>query len=188
MTNMDDELNTHSMLCGENYDSGCFRATALIDESDWSDELHGTCPDNIKTRWNEVINFVMNSTDEDFKANLGNYFDIPSLLDYDLFGLAVCGSDSFGKNQIYMTYDGNKWIASMYDLDTTWGMYWNGETLVPADYARTKFEDYVNGRLGNLLYYRIEQLFYTELQARWAELKAGPMSMINIITHFENFM
>ena len=188
MANMDDELNTHSMLCGENYDSGCFRAAALIDESDWSDELHGTCPDNIKTRWNEVIDFVMNSTDEEFKTNLGNYFDVSSLLDYDLFGLAVCGSDSFGKNQIYMTYDGNKWIASMYDLDTTWGMYWNGETLVPSNYARTKFEDYVNGRLGNLLYYRIEQLFYAELQARWVELKAGPMSMINIITHFENFM
>ena len=188
MANMDDELNTHSMLCGENYDSGCFRAAALIDESDWSDELHGTCPDNIKTRWNEVIDFVMNSTDEEFKTNLGNYFDVSSLLDYDLFGLAVCGSDSFGKNQIYMTYDGNKWIASMYDLDTTWGMYWNGETLVPSNYARTKFEDYVNGRLGNLLYYRIEQLFYAELQARWVELKAGPMSMINIITRFENFM
>ena len=188
MTNMDDELNTHSILCGEDYDSGCFRAAAQINERDWSDELHGTCPDNIKTRWNEVISFVMNSTDEEFKTNLGNYFDIPSLLDYELFGLAACGSDSFGKNQIYMTYDGNKWIASMYDLDTTWGMYWNGETLVPADYARTKFEDYVNGRLGNLLYYRLEQVFYPELQARWEELKAGPMSMVNIINHFENFM
>ena len=188
MTNMDDELNTHSMLCGEDYNSGCFRATALINERDWSDELHGTCPDNIKTRWNEVIDFVMNSTDEEFRANLGNYFDIPSLLDYELFGMAACGADSFGKNQIYMTYDGNKWIASMYDLDTTWGMYWNGETLVPADYARTKFEDYVNGRLGNLLYYRLEQIFYLELQARWEELKAGPMSMVNIINHFEDFM
>lgn len=188
MTNMDDELNTHCILCGENYDSGCFRAAALIDGSDWSDELHDTCPDNIKTRWNEAINFVINSTDEEFKANLGNYFDIPSLLDYDLFGLSICGSDSFGKNQIFLTYDGNKLIASMYDLDTTWGMYWNGETLVAADYARTKFEDYVNGRLGNLLYQRLEKLFYAELQSRWVELKAGPMSMINIITHFENFM
>ena len=188
MTNMDDDLDTHCILCGENYDSGCFRAAALINESDWSDELHDSCPESIKIRWNEVIDFVMNSTDEEFKANLGNYFDIPSLLDYELFGMAACGSDSFGKNQIYMTYDGNKWIASMYDLDTTWGMYWNGETLVSADYARTKYEDYVNGRLGNLLYYRIEQLFYAELQSRWEELKAGPMSMINIITHFENFM
>ena len=188
MTNMDDKLNTHCILCGENYDSGCFRAPALINESDWSDELHSSCPDNIKTRWNEVINFVINSTDDEFKTNLGNYFDILSLLDYDLFGLAICGSDSFGKNQIYMTYDGNKWIASMYDLDTTWGMYWNGETLVAADYARTKFEDYVNGRLGNLLYHRLEQLFYTELQDRWEELKSGPMSMVNIITRFEDFM
>ena len=188
MTNMDDELNTHCILCGENYDSGCFRAPALINESDWSDELHDSCPDNIKTRWNEVIDFVINSTDDEFKANLGNYFDVPSLLDYDLFGLAVCGSDSFGKNQIYMTYDGDKWIASMYDLDTTWGMYWNGETLVAADYARNKFEDHVNGRLGNLLYARMEQLFYQELQSRWLELKAGPLSMTNIITRFENFM
>ena len=87
-----------------------------------------------------------------------------------------------------MTYDGNKWIASMYDLDTTWGMYWNGETLVAADYARNKFEDYVNGRLGNLLYARMEQLFYPELQSRWLELKAGPLSMVNIISQFENFM
>ena len=188
MTNMDAELSTHCILCGENYDSGCFRAPALINESDWSDELHDTCPDSIKTRWNEVIDFVINSTDDEFKANLGNYFDVPSLIDYDLFGLAVCGADSYGKNQIYMTYDGNKWIASMYDLDTTWGMYWNGETLVAADYARNKFEDYVNGRLGNLLYHRMEQLFYLELQSRWLELKAGPLSMVNIITRFENFM
>ena len=31
-------------------------------------------------------------------------------------------------------------------------------------------------------------MFCEELQARWLELKAGPMSMINIINHFENFM
>ena len=187
MFNMDDELDTHCVLCGENYDSGCFRAEAKIDGSDWSDEIHDTVPDTIKTRWNEVIDFVMNSSDEEFKTNLQNYFDIPSLIDYHLYGMAMCGSDSYGKNQIYMTYDGNKWIASMYDLDTTWGMYWNGETLVAADYARTKFEDYVNGRLGNLLYARMEQNFYEELQARWVELKAGPLSLMNIINRFERF-
>ena len=188
MVNMDDNLDSHCVLCGENYDSGCFRALAKIDGSDWSDEIHDTCPDSIKTRWNEVIDFVMTSTDEEFKSNITNYFDFPSLIDYHLFGLAACGSDSYGKNQIYMTYDGNKWIASMYDLDTTWGMYWNGETLVSADYSRTKFEDYVNGRLGNLLYSRIEQNFLTELKNRWLELKSGPLSLINIINRFELFM
>lgn len=187
MFNMDDELDTHCVLCGENYDSGCFRAEAKIDGSDWSDEIHDTVPATIKTRWNEVIDFVINSSDEEFKTNLQNYFDVPSLIDYHLYGMAMCGSDSYGKNQLYITYDGNKWIASMYDLDTTWGMYWNGETLVAADYARTKFEDYVNGRLGNLLYVRMEQNFYEELQTRWVELKAGPLSLTNIINRFERF-
>lgn len=187
MANMDDELDTHCILCGENYDGGCFRALPIIDESDWSDEIHDTCPDSIKARWTEVINFVMTSSDEDFKANLGNYFDIKSLIDYHIFGLAMCGLDSYGKNQIYMTYDGNKWIASMYDLDSTWGLYWNGETLVAADYAREKFEDKVQGRQGNLLYERLEQNFYEDLQTRWEYLKNNALSLTNIINRFERF-
>ena len=187
MANMDDELDTHCILCGENYDGGCFRALPVVDESDWSDEIHDACPNNIKTRWAEVVSFVMNSSDEEFKTNLGNYFNIPSLLDYHIFGLAMCGLDSYGKNQIYMTYDGDKWIASMYDLDSTWGLYWNGETLVASDYAREKFEDRVNERQGNLLYERLEKNFYEELQARWLELKQGPLSLTNIINRFERF-
>jgi hypothetical protein len=187
MTNMDDELNTHCILCGENYDGGCFRALPIVDGSDWSDEIHDVCPDNIKAKWTDVVNFIMTSSDEEFKMNLSNYFDVQSLIDYHIFGMAICGLDSYGKNQIYMTYDGNKWIASMYDLDSTWGLYWNGETLVNADYARTKFEDMVNERQGNLLYKRLEENFYTELQNRWSELKSSALSLTNIINRFERF-
>ena len=187
MSNMNDDLDNHCILCGENYASGCFRAKANINGSDWSDEIHDSVPASIKTRWNEVISFVMNSTDEEFKANLGNYFDINSVLDYFLFGLASCGLDAFGKNQIYMTYDGQKWIASMYDMDSTWGLYWNGGKFVATDYARTSYEDMINGREGNLLYLRLEQLFYSELQNRWAELKVNALSIENIINRFERF-
>ena len=187
MANMDKMLDNHCILCGENYVSGCFRGTANINGSDWSDELHDIVPDAIKTRWNEVISFVMNSTDEEFKANLGNYFYVDSLIDYDLFALASCGLDSMGKNQLYMTYDGQKWIASMYDMDSTWGLYWDGSRFVASDYARTSYEDYVNNS-GNLLYIRLEQNFHKEIQARWAELKAGPLSYENIMTRFERFI
>lgn len=185
--NMDDKLDTHCVLCGENYGSGCFRASANINESDWTDEIHDVVPASIKTRWNEVISFVMNSTDEEFRANLSQYFYIDSLIDYYLFGLASCGLDAFGKNQIYMTYDGQKWIASMYDMDSTWGLYWNGSKFVATDYARTSYEDMANGRQGNLLYMRLEQLFWSELQTRWAELKNGALSIENIINRFERF-
>lgn len=186
MANMDDELDNHCILCGENYVSGCFRASANINGSDWTDEIHKTVPASIKTRWNEVISFVRNSTDEDFKANLGNYFYVDSLIDYYLFGLVSCGLDAFGKNQLYMTYDGQKWIATMYDMDSTWGLYWNGSKFVATDYARTSYEDYVHTD-GNLLYNRLEAMFGEELKARWAELRNGAMSIDSIVNRFERF-
>lgn len=188
--NMDDTLDNHCVLCGENYESGCFRAAANINGDDWSDEIHDVVPVSIKTRWNEVISFVMNSTDDEFKMNLGQYFDIQSLIDYHLFGLQSCGLDAYGKNQIYMTYDGQKWIASMYDMDSTWGLYWNGSKFVATDYARTSYEDFASTQSsgeGNLLYIRLEQCFYSELQARWTELKNGALSIENIINRFERF-
>lgn len=184
--NMDDDLEEHCVLYSENYVSGCFRAAAIINGSDWTDEIHDTVPASVKTRWNEVISFVMNSTDEEFKANLSQYFYVDSLLDYYLFCLASCGLDAFGKNQIYMTYDGQRWIASAYDMDSTWGLYWNGSKFVATNYARTSYEDYVHTD-GNLLYNRLEQLFWAELQARWAELKNGALTIENIINHFERF-
>jgi hypothetical protein len=186
MANMDDSLDTHCILCGENYVSGCFRAAANIDGADWTDEIHDTVPNAIKTRWNEVISFVMNSTDEEFAANLGNYFDIPSLVDYYLFGVASCGLDAFGKNQLYMTYDGRKWFATMYDMDSTWGLWWTGASFVSTDYARDEFQDFKDGS-GNLLYIRLANLFKDEIKARWVELREGVLSVSNIFNRFERF-
>lgn len=190
MANMDDELDEHCILCSENYYSGCFRASANINGGDWTDEIHDTVPTSIKTRWNEVISFVMNSTDEEFKANLGNYFYVDSLIDYLIYGMVSCGLDAFGKNQLYFTYDGLKWVAEMYDMDSTWGLYWNGSKFVSASYSREQFEDFVstsgNGQ-GNLLYIRLVNLFANDIKTRWNELKQNVLSIPNIINHFERF-
>ena len=40
MFGMDDKKDEHCVLCGEDYGSGCFRAAAKIDGTDWSDEIH----------------------------------------------------------------------------------------------------------------------------------------------------
>lgn len=52
MFNMDKKNNQHCVLCGEDYNSSCFRASAVINGSDWSDEIHSSVPANIVTRWN----------------------------------------------------------------------------------------------------------------------------------------
>lgn len=186
--NMDDDLETHCILCGENYVSGCFRATANIDGFDWTDELHDTVPASIKTRWNEVISFVMNSSNAEFKANLNNYIDVESAIDYYIFALVSCGLDSMGKNQIYLTYDGSKWFASMYDMDSTWGLYYDGSKFVSAEYAmQDEYESMVGNRAGNLFYLRLEELFMDEIKARYNDLRNGALSITNIINHFERF-
>ena len=184
MANMDDENEAHCILCGENYGSGCFREDAKIDGSDWSDELHDTVPESIKTRWNEVISFVMNSTDEEFAANIGNYFDVNSLIDYYIAGLVICNNDGFGKNQLFFTYDGEKWYASAYDMDNTFGTYLG--YIEPHDFPRNNYEDFKNGG-GNLLYIRMENLFADAIKARYAELKNGALSIENIVNRFERF-
>lgn len=186
MANMDESLDDHCILHGEGYTSGCFRASAIIDGTDWTDEVHDIVPESIKSKWNEIIDFVMNSSDEDFKNQLSNYFDIESLLDYHLFALLSCGFDAYGKNQLYMTYDGQKWIAQMYDMDSTWGLWWTGESFVSTDYERSEYQDFRDGS-GNLLYIRLEQLFPVELCNRWLELKHNALSLENIINKFERF-
>lgn len=192
MSNMDDTLDTQCILCGENYQSGCFRALPNINGSDWTDELHDVVPATIKTSWTNVIKFVMNSSDAEFKANLSNYFDVNSLIDYLLYGIVSTGLDAFGKNQIYFTYDGIKWIASMYDMDSTWGLWWNGSKFVGTDYAREDFQDLKdegNGvaKQGNLLYLRLQQLFIPQLKTRYAELRKDVLSVSHIIQKFEEF-
>ena len=113
---MDDTNENHCILCGENYESGCFRAAPKIDGSDWSDELHDVVPDSVITRWTEVINFVMTSSDTEFKNGIDNYIDVQSLIDYYIYAYVSTGLDSMGKNQIYYTYNGQNIMR----LCTTW--------------------------------------------------------------------
>ena len=189
MTNMDEDKEEHCLLCSENYDSGCFRAPAVIDESDWTDEIHKTVPQSILTRWNEVIDFVRFSSDEEFKNNLKDYFDVESLIDYYCFQYLICGLDAMGKNQIYITYDGIKWLATAYDMDSTWGSYWDGSREVSTAYRMQEdYESMIDGREGNLLYFRLEELFKQEIYDRYQVLRNGPIGLSSVMEEFDKFL
>lgn len=186
MFNMDDTLDNHCVLCGEEYVSGCFRsANAGL----WSDEVHDEMPASIATSFNNFISFVMNSTDDEFKTNLENYVYVDSLIDYYIFQYAICGLDSMGKNQLFATYDGTKWIATSYDMDSTFGLYWSGSRFVSTTYRMQEdYESMVVGKEGNLLYVRLEELFVDEIKTRYAELRDNVLSYANIVDKFERFM
>lgn len=187
MTNMDDGLDTHCILCSENYESGCFQAAPVIDESDWTDELHDEVPAAILTSWTNAINFVMTQDGEAFKTRLAEHFDVQSLIDYYIFSYVICHLDGLGKNQIFLTYDGTHWMASPYDMDSTFGLYWNGASFVSPTYRmQGDYETSANGT-SNLLYEKLEVNFVDEIKARYAVLRNGALSASHMNTLFTEF-
>ena len=188
LVNMDKNNTNHALLASENYISGCFRGLANIDETDWTDEIHDTVPENIKTSFNNAIRFVMESSNDDFVANIENYFDSQSLIDYYIFSYVICHLDGLGKNQLMYTYDGTRWTAGAYDMDSTFGLYWDGRSFVSHQYKmQSEYETGVNGT-SNLLYERLENLFKEEIKERYNELRYSVLTGANLIQHFEKFL
>ena len=189
MFNMNDENPNHMVLCAEYNNNGdnsqnntCeFRATwGGESDANWSIEV-GTYSEALKNSFNNAISHVMNSSDEDFKTNFSNYFDLYSMIDYYCFSYLTAHIDGLGKNMLMATYDGVHWGACLYDMDSIYGADWDGQSFkntnirCPEEYQETN----------SLLWKRIVKSFPQELYDRYFELRNGALSLGNIITHVE---
>lgn len=191
MWGMDEDNADHILMCAETNDNGkkistpCnFRALwSGSNESYWTVEV-GTNSTSVKTALNNLIQFVMDNDGDNFRNGIGQYLDIQSAIDYYIFMYDICGLDGLAKNMLLATYDGKKWICGAYDMDSTFGLWYDGSKFVSTEYACP--EDYQE--TNSLLWERIEKNFMHELKARQAELRASVLSYSNIVTHFERFM
>ena len=74
-------------------------------------------------------NFARGSTDEEFQQHVSEYFDMPVLLDYNIFFNVVNAVDNTGKNMYWAIYDKatTKCLTpTPWDLDATFGQRWGG--------------------------------------------------------------
>lgn len=191
MWGMDKSNDNHVLLCGETNTDGTYAENACnfrslwggADGTDWSVEV-GTNSTAVKDSLNALISCVMNTTDDEFRAQIGTYLDLQSAIDYYLFQYAICGLDGLAKNMLLATYDLTKWYCGAYDLDSTFGLWWNGGSFVSTQYqCPEQYQEQFS-----LLWERIEAVFYSELKARYTEIRSGPLSLPNIYTSFERFM
>lgn len=191
MWGMDESNANHVLLCGETNTDGTYAENACnfralwsgADGTNWSIEV-GTNSTAVKNSLNALISCVMNTTDDEFRTQIGTYLDLQSAIDYYLFQYAICGLDGLAKNMLLATYDLTKWYCGAYDLDSTFGLWWNGDRFVSTQYqCPEQYQEQFS-----LLWERIETVFYSELKARYTELRSGPLSLPNIYTHFERFM
>lgn len=134
---------------GVNYDASYEWRYIWEDGTDEeNDEVAAYC----KQKWIEMYDFVVNSTDEDFKAHLGDYFVLDSAFYYYLFTTRYTLVDNRSKN-LFLHYgktggvdaDGNpirKWDLSMaYDLDTSLGINNFGDMVYRYGYEDTDVAD-----------------------------------------------
>ena len=187
MFNMDESNPNHCVLCAERNTDGnsslinsCQFRALWNGSGDWSVEV-GTASANIKASFDRCINFVMTATDQEFHDNISEYFDLYSLLDYYCFSYLCCHLDGLAKNMLMATYDGVIWGASLYDMDSIYGVHYTGNSYVATNYqCPEQYQEQFS-----LLWERIEQCFATELYARYLELRKEALSLSNIIKHVE---
>lgn len=190
MWNMDESNPNHVLLCAEVNstneapDTACnFRAMWNSDTAGhWAVEA-GEKTEAIRTSLNELITCVKVADDATFKQEIVHHLDIRSAIDYWIHQYVICGLDGLGKNMLMATYDGTKWFCGAYDMDSTFGLFWNGTSFISAHYRCP--EDYQESR--SLLWERICTLFPVEIKERYRELRQKVYSYENLFTHFERF-
>lgn len=175
---MDSDNPDHIVLCGEGWDpANLFKD--MPDFETWAVEVGEESEETLE-KMNRLFDFVLNSSDEDFRNNFGQYINLDSALNYYVMADLGYMADNMGKNMLLVTYDGMEWYLSLYDLDSTWGTSYDGVSLV----------DYESKMLAmdrNNLFARMEKAFPQELAQRYFELRSSVLSNENIMAEFEAF-
>lgn len=175
---MDSDNPDHIVICGEGWEAANLFKD-MPDFETWAVEV-GEESDETLAKMNRLFDFVVNSSDEEFKANFGQYLNLDAALNYYIMADLAYMPDNMGKNMLIATYDGMEWYLSLYDLDTTWGTHYTG----------TKLYDYESEPLNlsvNNLFARMEKLFSKELAVRYFELRSELLTNEAIMAEFEAF-
>ena len=177
---------------------------AILMVNDWSQtgQLHEHIPEDFGSTWeleyastedndeigtgwvidsfNAMMDFVNNNDGQDFIDGIGQYINVPRAIDSMLYTWAIKACDNTSKNILWVTYDGVQWTPSVYDMDGTWGCYWNGDMTVVGTDAWIPNE-------GNSLWAKLYANMYDDIVARWQELREGPLSLKNIDKRIMDF-
>lgn len=163
----------------------CFKALAtLTDDFDLEYAPDEDNADWALTSLNRLITACMNSDGSDLDTTIAQYLDWDSAIDYYIFTCLIGGADMAGKNYLLYTYDGMKWAFGAYDMDSTFGLWWDGSKFLRENNYPT-VQWYAN-------YHTVMKLIRTykldAFKARYAELRAGAMSEGCIAEGFTNFI
>lgn len=182
----EDASKTQAVLGANDHELATqFKGELAGDESDFelefvSDEDNA---DWVTASLNTLINACINSDGTDLDTTVAQYLDWDSVIDYMIFITVIKGTDMVDKNYLLTTFDGTKWYFTAYDIDSTYGLNWDGSGLTRA-VSNVTFVECANTHRA---YELVKKHKASELKARYAELRANVLSETRIVQTFENF-
>lgn len=177
MFNMNENENNNIVFSNEDwYDANLFKDKATYDT--YSIETGKENNKSLK-KLNRLITFIKDSNDEEFKSNIEEYINLDAAINYFIIAEVAQLIDNVAKNMLLITYDGNVWYPTLYDLDTSWGTMYDG--LSTLDYnVNTSME-------ASELWYKLEKNYKKEIAIRYFELRKSILTKENIMKKFNEF-
>ncbi len=114
---------------------------------------------------------------QDFAANFDKFLNRQNVIDFILFSDFIYFSDGVSgnsaKNFQMVTWNGSQWFFIPYDLDTSYGLHWDGSSIIsPAD---------SNTRFTGSFWVKVKNVIWAELVERYKFLReTGVFSVNNI--------
>lgn len=169
---------------------------------DGTDDQNAEYRAYVENKWREFYTFVVTATNEEFKARLGDYCVLNSVMYYYLFTLRYTMTDNHSKNSFWhygktgeVDSEGNpirKWDLNFdYDNDTALGIDNYGRMSYRYGYEEIDYvdgtKDWVWNAPQHVFFLRLRELFDAELSALYNVLPADCWSANSLIKQFNDW-
>lgn len=138
---------------------------------------------------NNLISFVLNNDGQAFVDGISKYADVDKCIDSMIYTFLMCADDNISKNILWVTYDGTKWFSSVYDMDGTWGMRWDGQIVYSENDMAINDFSYSDAGIVvyNTLWKKLYINFYDQIVERYWELRESVYTVEHISARFTAF-
>ena len=159
-------------------------------------EIDEIYPVDWSTLYN-AVDFVCHSSDEDFKAHIAEYFDLPVVIDYYILMETILATDNHGKNMYFAVYDkqvDKKITFGVWDMDATCGQRWSDQyyhaSLLGPEQDYSQFisvSEHGDYNLFKRLRDTDAENFNSRVSARYHELRGNKFATDSILQRFQDY-
>ena len=126
----------------------------------------------LATDLNNLINKVINFTSIE---ELEQLIDVQSVIDYYVFNSLIANEDAITHNWLLQKSNGGKWRMVAYDMDSSLGMWWNGQEYQRADSTGIKHQADFSKLFGTIYNHASDRL-----KERWNDLRKNLLSDLSL--------